>query len=56
MSQDDRDWLEFEIDAYMEYEDEFTAIFNAIEFKVAKNGRSMVKGIHDKGFKFAKKG
>lgn len=39
-----------------EFTREFDAIFAAVEFKVSKNGRSMVKGIHATSFKFAKKG
>lgn len=49
------EWAMYWHEAFEEYEDEFTAIFNATEFKVSKNGRSMVKGIHAKSFKFAAK-
>lgn len=53
---EEQEWAEYNEDARCEYAAEFDAIFNAIEYKVAKNGRSMVKGIHSTGFKFAKKG
>jgi hypothetical protein len=53
---EEQEWAAYHIEATNEYMDEFTALFNAIEFKRAKNGRSMVKGINDKSFKFAKKG
>ncbi|HEY9259901.1 hypothetical protein [Chitinophaga sp.] len=43
-------------DCFTEALVEFDAIFNAVEFKRAKNGRSMVKGIHSSSFKFVKKG
>lgn len=52
MNQDDREWLEFEIDAYNEYADEFTAMFNAVEYKLSKNGRSMTRSTNGGGFKF----
>lgn len=42
--------------AYAEYADEFTALFNAMEFKVSKNGRSMVRRPGEKSFRFVKKG
>lgn len=48
------EWAQFHADAFEEYADEFTAIFNAIEFKVSKNGRSMIRRPGDKGFRFVK--
>lgn len=50
------EWDDYYGDAYDEYCDEFTALFNAIEYKRAKNGRSMVRGPGDKSFKFVAKG
>lgn len=50
-----QEWELYHFEAELEYMREFDAIFDAIEFKVAKNGRSMVKGIHAKSFKFAAK-
>lgn len=47
---EDGDWHAFEMDAYLEYCDEFTALFNSYTYKVSKNGRSMING------KFVKKG
>lgn len=49
----DAEWDAFHADAMREYADEFTALFNATEFKVAKNGRSMVKSANARSFKFA---
>lgn len=49
---DDCYWTE----CFIEAAEEFDALFNATEFKVAKNGRSMVKGANSNTFKFAKKG
>jgi hypothetical protein len=52
----DEAWdMAWENEKYDEALNEFDAIFAAVEFKVAKNGRSMVKGIHAKSFKFAAK-
>jgi hypothetical protein len=50
------EWLKYNYEAFIDYRAEFTAIFNAVEYKRAKNGRSMVKGTHDNSFKFCKKG
>jgi hypothetical protein len=50
------EWEAFHADAFAEYADEFTALFNAIEFKRAKNGASMVRRPGDKSFRFVKKG
>lgn len=52
MAHEDDVWC----DAYDKAEDEFTALFNAIEFRVSKNGRSMVRRPGDKSFRFVKKG
>ena len=50
------EWDEYYGEAYSEYYDEFTALFNAIEYKRSKNGRSMVRRPGDKSFKFVAKG
>lgn len=52
MSHEDDIWW----DAFETAQSEFTAMFNAIEFKVSKNGRSMVRRPGDKSFRFVKKG
>lgn len=38
------EWDDYYGDAYAEYCDEFTALFNSYTYKVSKNGRSMVNG------------
>lgn len=53
---EDVEWAEFHEDAMSEYMDMFDGIFNAVEYKRAKNGRSMVKGAYATSFKFAPKG
>ena len=54
--EDAYEWSEFHADAYAEYADEFTALFNSYEMKRAKNGAMMIKRAGDKSFKFCKKG
>jgi hypothetical protein len=51
-----QEWAMYWHEAYEEYADEFLAHFNAIEFKRAKNGASMVRRPGDKSFRFVKKG
>lgn len=46
------EWDMYHAEAFQEYALEFDAIFDMIEFKVAKNGRSMVKGAYSTSFKF----
>lgn len=53
---DDVEWAEYHADAVAEYADEFTALFNSYEFKVAKNGRGMIRQGNTGSFKFVKKG
>jgi len=53
---EEMEWDAFHADAYTEYADEFTALFNSIEFKCAKNGASMIRRPGDKSFRFVKKG
>lgn len=50
------EWDAYHADAYAEYEDEFTALFNSYETKVAKNGAMMIRKGNSGSFKFAKKG
>ena len=50
------EWSEFHAIAAAEYADEFTALFNSYEFKVAKNGRGMIRTGNSGPFKFVKKG
>lgn len=38
------EWAMYWHEAYDEYADEFTALFNSYTYKVSKNGRSMVNG------------
>jgi hypothetical protein len=42
--QDSYEWSEYYSDAYDEYADEFTALFNSYTYRVSKNGRSMING------------
>lgn len=50
------EWEMYRYDAYEEYEDEFTALFNSYETKWSKNGRLMIRQGDSGSFKFAKKG
>lgn len=49
-------WVCFEDEAYGDAQDEFTRLFNSYEYKLAKNGRSMIRRSGEKSFKFAPKG
>lgn len=51
---DEREWSEFHADAYEEYADEFTALFNSYEVKRSKNGRTMIRQGDSGSFKFVK--
>lgn len=53
--QDECTWEQFHAEAYEEYADEFTALFNAIETKWTRNGRLMIKPVGAKSFRFAKR-
>jgi hypothetical protein len=53
---DEQEWSEFHAIAVQEYADEFTAIFDALECKRAKNGRLMIRSGNSGSYKFAKKG
>lgn len=37
-------WSEFHADAFEEYANEFTVLFNSYTYKLSKNGRSMING------------
>lgn len=43
-------------EAYIEYFDEFTALFNSYETKRAKNGALMIRRGNSGSYRFAKKG
>lgn len=51
---DAMDWTLYWQEAHDEYADEFTALFEAIEFKRSKNGRSMIRRPGDNSFRFVK--
>jgi hypothetical protein len=53
---DEMEWAAYHVDAYEEYADEFTALFNSYETKVAKNGAMMIRQGNSGPFKFARKG
>lgn len=48
------EWDAYHAEAYIEYADEFTALFNSYETKRAKNGRLMIRQGDTGSFKFAK--
>lgn len=50
------DWAMYWHEAYEEYEDEFTALFNSYDVKRAKNGAMMIRQGNSGSFKFCKKG
>lgn len=50
------EWDEFYALSYGEHTAAFDMLFDAIEYKRSKNGRSMVKRPGDKSFKFVAKG
>lgn len=52
----DAEWFDFNEDAYAEYADEFTALFNSYEVKRAKNGALMIRRGNSGSYKFAKRG
>lgn len=41
---EDQEWAEYRAEAYEEYADEFTALFNSYNYKLSRNGRSMING------------
>jgi hypothetical protein len=52
LEDEDAEWFEFEQDAYIEYLDIFDAMYENVEYKASKNGRSMTKGTYSRSFKF----
>lgn len=56
VDQDAYEWTEYYSEAYNEYADEFTALFNSYETKVAKNGAMMIRKGSKGSYTFAKKG
>ena len=50
------EWVAYERDAYEEYADEFTALFNSYTTKRAKNGALMIRRGNSGSYRFAKKG
>jgi hypothetical protein len=53
---DETQWSEFHADAVTEFAAEFTALFEGYEFKVAKNGRGMIRTGNAGPYKFVKMG
>jgi hypothetical protein len=51
-----QEWAEFHADAYAEYADEFTALFNSLEFKRAKNGAPMIRRTGESTYRFVARG
>lgn len=56
LATEEDEWDEFYALSYGEHTAAFDMLFNAMEYKVSKNGRSMVKRPGDKSFKFVAKG
>ncbi|MGS2592226.1 hypothetical protein [Streptomyces hebeiensis] len=50
------EWEEYKRDAYNEYEDMFTELFNSYETKWSKNNRLMIRQGSNGSYKFVKKG
>lgn len=50
------EWVAYSHDAYCEYADEFTALFNSYEVKHAKNGALMIRRGDSGSYKFCKRG
>jgi hypothetical protein len=51
---DDEEWDLYQLEAYVEYADEFTRLFNSMEYKRSKNGRSMIRREGETSFRFVK--
>lgn len=49
------EWDQYHAEAYIEYADEFTTLFNSYETKWSKNGRLMIRQGDAGSFKFAKR-
>ncbi|WP_190221156.1 hypothetical protein [Streptomyces griseosporeus] len=54
--EEELEWHLFHAEAYAEYSDEFTRLFESLEFKQAKNGAPMIRRAGEKSFKFVSKG
>lgn len=48
------EWAMYWHEAYQEYESAFDALFNSMEYKRSKNGRSMVRRPGDTTYRFVK--
>jgi hypothetical protein len=55
-SSEEIEWDLFHADAFDEYADEFTALFNSYETKWSKNGRLMMRSGDSGSFRFVAKG
>lgn len=53
---DEMEWALYHAEAYDEYADEFTALFNSYEFKQAKNGAPMIRRANEKSYRFVPRG
>jgi hypothetical protein len=51
---EDVEWGEFWQNSFVEHAAAFDAYFDAMEFRVSKNGRSMIRRPGDKSFRFVK--
>ena len=49
------EWSAYHAEAMAEYADEFTALFNSYETRIAKNGRMMIRTGNSGPYKFARK-
>ncbi|MFE1915012.1 hypothetical protein [Streptomyces anandii] len=52
---EEAEWEAYHAEAYAEYADEFTALFNSYEVKRAKNGAMMIRRGNSGSYKFCKK-
>jgi hypothetical protein len=53
---EEQEWELYYQDAYYDYAEQFTNLFNSYETKRAKNGALMIRSGNSGSFKFAKKG
>lgn len=51
---EEQEWSEFHADAFDEYADEFTRLFESYDYKLSKNGRSMIRREGEKSFRFVR--
>lgn len=52
---DDYEWSAYYAEAYDEYADEFTALFNSYETKRARNGAMLIRSTNGGSYRFARK-